>query len=368
MSETTAQYLSRLHASIGVQIDATAIEGRSTALNGLTPNITVAQAITAAATATGLVTDLGKIEWLVQPMSIGDPSFVPVQVDKATAVACSAVTTALLTGSDSRSLAAALVVLSAGMGRGKQILDDRLKPFAQKRLWATQQMPLPEAKFSAPNLQINVENLKALTDALTAGNAPAAATPMKSVVDALNQILAAQNKAIANAFEGALVRQSIVEQETQMQWWVVGKASDDLRRPFAELPPFEAAARAAQDLSKMISKSRPAGPFAAPALLKRVLHSEDAGRAQAQQFSDAVLGIPLAERRAIFARKPSTTAVPSALPIMLAAEYSIESEDAADWQPRFKRSAHVDVTAAITPVEFAEQLFREFLLWKLLPA
>ncbi|WP_175905983.1 GTPase-associated system all-helical protein GASH [Burkholderia seminalis] len=368
MSETTAQYLSRLQASIGVKIDATAIEGRSAALDGLSPSVTVVQGITAAATATGLLTDLAKIQWLVQPVSIGDPSFVPVQVDKATAVACSALTTALLAGSDHRSLAAVLVVLSAGVGRGEQFLDERLKTVAQKRLWAIQQTPLPEAKFSAPNLQVNAEHLKTLNDALTAGNASAAAAPMKAVVDGLGQIVAAQNTAIAKAFEAVSVRQSMIEKETQMQWWVVGKASDDLRRPFSELPPFEAAARAAQDLSKMVPVSRPAGPFAAPALLKRVLHSEDARRAEEQPFADAVLGIPLAERRAIFAKKPSTTAVPGVFPIMLAAEYSIESEDAEDWQPRFQRTAHVDVTAAITPIEFAEQLFREFSLWKLLPA
>jgi hypothetical protein len=187
-------------------------------------------------------------------------------------------------------------------------------------------------------------------------------------VDGLVAVVAAQSAAMAKAFEAISVRQSIIETETQMQWWVVGKASDNLRRPFAELPAFEAAARAAQDLSRMISASRPAGPFAAPALLKRVLDAEDAGRAVEQPFADAVIGIPLAERRAIFAKKPSTAPVPGVFPIMLAAEYSIESEDAADWQPRFQRTAHVDVTATITPVEFAEQLFREFSLWKLLPA
>lgn len=153
-----------------------------------------------------------------------------------------------------------------------------------------------------------------------------------------------------------------------MQWWVVGKASHDLLRPFADIPPFEAAARAAKELASMISEKRPAGPFAAPALLERVLESDSKLRLAAHPFDVAMTGIPREARAGIFLTKPSTSIAPGAFPIMLGAEYSIDSDDAPDWKPRFARTAHVDATVELTPVEFAKQLLRELLLWKLLSA
>ena len=197
---------------------------------------------------------------------------------------------------------------------------------------------------------------------------PPVAAPLKAVVDALLATNAAQNEAIAQAIRALAVRQATVEEESRMQWWVVGRTSDDLLRPFADLPPFEAAARAAKELASMISSQRPAGPFAAPALLERALETGEKARHDPKPFSAAIAGIPLEARRTLFSNKPSTTIAPGAFPIMLGAEYSIESGDEPDWQPRFKRIAHVDANVEITPVEFAQQLYREFLLWKLLPA
>ncbi|ACC76282.1 GTPase-associated system all-helical protein GASH [Paraburkholderia caribensis] len=366
MSETTAQYLLRLHSTIGITADAATIDRRSASIDALAANITVEQTIAAAAVSTGLVADLAKVRELLQPVSDSDPGFAPVQVDKAAAVVCSAVTNKLLAGGGTRGLTAALVVLCASMGQATQHVDERLRAIAQQQLWAIQRTAAPEAKYIAPQPQVTAEQIKALIDTLAAGNVANTTAPMQVVADGILAALAAQSAAVGKAFEALSVRQAIVEDETRMQWWVVGKASAELFRPFAALPPFEAAARAASDLSAMVSRMRPAGPFAAPALLERVLHADDPARSNAKPFAEAIVGIPLAERPAILKNKPSTTNVPGAFPIMLAAEYSIESGDEEDWQPRFKRAAHVDVHTKITPVEFAEQLYREFLLWKLL--
>ncbi|QPQ89104.1 hypothetical protein I6H08_38520 (plasmid) [Burkholderia gladioli] len=366
MSETTAQYLLRLHSTIGITADAETVSRRSASIDALASTITVEQAIAAAAVSTGLLGDLAKVRELLQPVSDADPGFAPVQVDKAVAVVCSAVTNKLLAGGGTRGLSAALLVLCASMGQATQHVDQRLRATAQKQLWGIQRSAAPEAKYIAPQPQVTAAQLKALTDALTAGNVANVAAPMQVVADGILAALAAHSTAVGKAFEELSVRQAIVEDEIRMQWWVVGKASAELFRPFAALPPFEAAARAASDLSDMVSAIRPAGPYAAPALLERVLHADDPARRSAKPFVEAIVGIPLAQRPAILKNRPSTTNVPGAFPIMLAAEYSIDSGDEDDWQPRFKRAAHVDVHMNITPGEFAEQLYREFLLWKLL--
>lgn len=366
MSETTAQYLQRLHSTIGITADAETVDRRSVSIDALASRISVEQAIAAAAVSTGLLGDFAKVRELLQPVSDADSSFAPVQVDKAVAVVCAAITNKLLAGGGTRGLTAALAVLCASMGQGTLDVDERLRTTAQQQLWVIQRTPAPEAKYIAPKPGATAEQLQALSDALAAGNVANTAAPMQVVANGILSALAAQSTAMAKAFEALSVRQAILEDEVRMQWWVVGKASAELFRPFAALPPFEAAARAATDLSDMISATRPAGPYAAPALLERVLDADDPARTNAKPFAEAIVGIPLAQRPAILKNKPSTTSVPGVFPIMLAAEYSIDSGDEEDWQPRFKRAAHVDVHTQITPGEFAEQLYREFLLWKLL--
>lgn len=366
MSETTSQYLLRLHSAIGITADAASIERRSIAIEALRANISVEQTIAAAAVSTGLVADLAKVRELLSPVSEADPDFAPVQLDKAAAAVCAAITNSALATGGRTGLAAALVIMSASMGQPAKHVDGRLKAIAQEQLWLMQRAAVPVAKYAAPKPQVTAEHVKALNDVLATGNVVNAVAPMQAVVDGILATFAAQSAAVTRAFEALSVRQSIVEDETLMQWWVVGKASAETLRPFAALPPFEAAARAAGDLSVMVSPLRPAGPFAAPALLERVLCADDLARNHAKSFAEAIVGIPLAERPAIFKSKPSTANVPGVFPIMLAAEYSIESGDEEDWQPRFKRAAHVEVHTKLTPSEFAEQLYRERLLWNLL--
>lgn len=153
-----------------------------------------------------------------------------------------------------------------------------------------------------------------------------------------------------------------------MHWWTLAKASTELGRPLAALPAFEAAARAALDLAAMVSPQRPAGPFAAPALLERVLQTADGVENEKQALASAIVSIPLAVRRKLFTRKPSTTVVPGVFPIMLAVECAIESGDEEYWKPRFGRIANVDPNMTVTPSGFAQQLYRELLLWTVLPA
>lgn len=369
MSETTTQYLSRLHSSTGLATEADIVERRAKAIESIETKTTTEQAIAAAAVAAGVASDLSRLQWLISPTSEADPSFSPATVDKAVAALSAAFTHSVLAKSDVKGVAAALVLLSARMSKtdGGDI-DASLPGTAQQRLWDIQKMPLPEVKYAAP-AQINItEQITALYVALTGNTSSNAAEPLKAVLEALVKAGAAQSKATADSLSALITRQAILEEEAQMQWWVVGKASHNLLRPFADLPPFEAGARAASELASMISRKRPAGPFAAPALLERVLDSHSTEEPAAQPFDAAITGIPREARIAIFLTKPSASIVPGAFPIMLGAEYSIDSGDEPDWKPRFARTAHMEPTVELTPTEFAKQLLRELLLWKLLSA
>jgi hypothetical protein len=369
MSETTTQYLSRLHSSTGLSPEVDIVARRAKAIESVASKATTEQVVTAAAVATGVVNDLAKLQWLVSTTSEADPSFSPVTVDKAVAALSAALTHHVLAKPDVRSAAAALVLLSARLSKADSGgIDPSLPETAQHCLWAIQQTALPEASYTSP-AQISItEQLTALHVALAANTAAPAADPLKAILEALVKADAAQGKAAADPIRALIAKQAILEEEAQMQWWVVGKASHDLLRPFADIPPFEAAARAATELANMISRRRPAGPFAAPALLERVLESDSKGKAAAQPFDTVMTGIPREARTAIFSMKPSLTVAPGVFPIMLGAEYSIDSGDEPDWKPRFARTAHIEPTVELTPIEFAKQLLRELLLWKLLSA
>jgi hypothetical protein len=369
MSETTAQYLSRLHSAAALEAKADTVERRAGAIDLIVQKATLAQVVAAASVAAGVATDLDKLQWLLSPVSEADPSFAPVTVDKSAAAVASALTHRILGGVDARSVAASLIVLSARMSKASdEHLDGWLTTTAQQRLWALQQLPLPDVKYAVPAQSVTTEQITAVHTPLSQNTVAPAAEPLKAVVELLAKADAAQGKAVADAVRALLMRQILLEEEIQMQWWVFGRASHDLLRPFADLPPFEAAARAAKELAGMVSQQRPAGPFAAPALLERVLESSQKARAGAQPFHKAMTAVPRESRRAIFVHKPSASLSPGVFPVMLAAEFSIESEDAPDWQPRFARTARLEPTVEVTPVEFAKQLLREMLLWKLLPA
>ncbi len=370
MSETTTQYLSRLHSLTGLATEADIVERRAKAIDSIASKATTDQAIKAAAVAAGIASDLSRLQWLISPTSEADPSFSPATVDKAVALLSAAYTHSVLSKSNVIGAAAALVLLSARMSRtdGGGGIDASLLVTAQQRLWDIQKMPLPEAKYTAP-APINItEQITALHAALTGNTSPNAAEPLKAILETLVKAGAAQSKATADSLSALITRQAILEEEAQMQWWVVGRASQHLLRPFTDLPPFEAGARAASELASMISRKRPAGPFAAPALLERVLDSHSNNEPATQPFDAAITGISREARIAIFLTKPSASIAPGAFPIMLGAEYSIDSGDEPDWKPRFARAAHIESTVELTPTEFAKQLLRELLLWKLLSA
>lgn len=368
MSETTAQHLSRLHSLNTLTVDTSSVELRAHAIDALCDDVGVREAVTAAAVAAGLAIDLSRIEWLTKPVGDADPSFAPVEVDKGVAAACCAMAGALLAGDDQCGMAAALVVLSARMGQVDKHADDRLNAAAHNCLWGIQRAPLPEARFVRPASKGAPEQLKALTDALATGQVANLAAPLNALLTGMIEAATTQDVAIASAFDALSTRQLALEEEMKMHWWALGKASTELARPFLALPAFEAAARAAFELVAMVSAQRPAGPFAAPALLEQALQTADGAENEKQTLASAIVSIPLAVRQKLFARKPSSRVVSGAFPIMLAAECAIESEDEDDWKPRFRRIANVDPKMTVTPNGFAQQLYRELLLWTMLPA
>ena len=368
MPETTAQHLSRLHSLNTLTVDTSSVELRAKAIDALYDKAKVQEVVTAAAMVAGLVVDLSKIEWLTKPVGAADPSFAPVEVDKGVAVACCAMVSRLLAGDDQRSLATALVLLSARMGHVDKHAENSLNAAAHSCLWRVQRTPLPEKKYSPPAVTSASEQLQALTDTLSTGQVTSLSGPLSTILSGLIKAVSDRDAALTHAFETLSARQSAAEEEMRMHWWTLGKASTELCCPLAMLPIFEAATRAALDLAAMVSPQRPAGPFAAPALLERVLQTASGAEEEEQALASAIVSIPLEVRRKLFTHKPLTTVVPGAFPIMLAVECAIESGDEDDWKPRFRRIANVEPDTTVTPKKFAQQLYRELLLWTMLPA
>ena len=274
-----------------------------------------------------------------------------------------------MAGTNKQAVAASLAVLTTGFGAILEAsIDSSLVVFAEQRLFAIQQQKFLKASNVIESAPVLTEQLAAIDAAVAARNPAAMAAPLKTILITMQEKETTRNQAIANALGALITRQQVLEEDTQMQWWVAGGYSHGVGKQFADLPPFAAAGRAAHELSEMVAY-RVAGPFAAPALLEMVLSKgENRERRKALSVQKAIEQIGLSERGEIFRRKSTTLPCPGVSPLFLAAELSLEARDAPDWLPRFERAAGFNTNFELSPIPFSLQLFRELLLWKQIPA
>ncbi|WP_454834593.1 GTPase-associated system all-helical protein GASH [Pseudomonas lini] len=155
----------------------------------------------------------------------------------------------------------------------------------------------------------------------------------------------------------------LVREESQMLWWLFGGHSRSLERGFDTFNSLQAAIVGAVDLGDLTTKSE-LGPVAAQAMLERVIAlSKKPKGAQSHNLAAAVDGIAAEDigRLTIF-----SDALPPRLAPVMAAIGLAKTMGAGAWYVPFKSKAGLDASISVEPILLAEQLYREYLLGRLL--
>lgn len=150
-------------------------------------------------------------------------------------------------------------------------------------------------------------------------------------------------------------RQRLLQEETNVLWWLFGAHSDDLNVAFSEVDPIGLPLVAGKELAALV-EVRP-GPIAFPGLLSRVLNGAKRSKSC---IADAVNATPKEWRKAL--KETTPDAMLDLCPIRLAMVRSLEVNDAKSWIKPTEGASGIPLTGKIEPLELAIQSFHEALL------
>ncbi|WP_343724061.1 GTPase-associated system all-helical protein GASH [Herbaspirillum huttiense] len=190
------------------------------------------------------------------------------------------------------------------------------------------------------------------------------ATVSAGIVAALKGIAsyAEQNALVAAQNDNTLLEYaSGLEEELRVYWWVVGGWCAEQEKLYSDLPLIEASVRAGVELAEKHTTS--VGLFAAPALIDSILTKGRTDSNITMSIADAVRAMDLKWRKEKFSSIVSSD-LAELLPISFAMGLSAESDDAADWIPRFERLSKIKTDLQISSTNLGLQLYREVLTAK----
>lgn len=295
-----------------------------------------------------------------------DPTFDVQPGDKEASLLASSIVAYELEQKTSVSGTLALCIVTASLGGVRRpITDDQLLGLAELSLVNAQgesnKAPSKRTYHAQPNdLTAAFEEVEQLNGSLYFNSAK------PSVLKSF-QLLGkyAESNSLASAKNDNIILTYIqgLEEELRTYWWVTGGWSSDAGKAFRHLPVLEAALRAGKELVDKNSASL--GLFAAPALLSLVIENGRQTNSEKMSLIEAATTMDLDWRTEIFG-KIATGSFADLLPVTTAQGYAAESEDAPDWQPRFKRLTGIDPAVEIPPLDLSLQIYRERLTFRAL--
>lgn len=155
---------------------------------------------------------------------------------------------------------------------------------------------------------------------------------------------------------------SLMQEESQMLWWLIGGHSRTFERSFTVFGTHQAALIGAVDLGALTTTSR-FGPIAISAMLERVIDSAKKPKGQKIYDLGAVIdSFTVGELEQLdVPTQLSALLAPVSSAITLARTMGIGV-----WQTRFQSNANFESSIQLVPISLAEQLYREHLLGQLL--
>ncbi len=307
----------------------------------------------------------GELKWFLESFGQEDGAFSAGETAPETALLASSVIWATIENQGPLSTLAALALATGSLGSSRPLkVDPELVPFAERTLAAIQGKSASETPSHLKALTpLNLETqLAAIQKAGEANTFSQGWTPMNESLTALSKFSGAGYAALLKQVNELLTLQQRMENELRMQWWVIGGWSTDLRKPFSALAAPEAGMRAGKELAELASA--PPGPANAPALLDLVLEKVPGGSTKSTSLSALATATPRAWRLS-WLKDMASWPHATLTPISLAAAIAAESEDAADWEPRFLRASKLSASFEMSVLDAALQVHRERMLQRL---
>lgn len=175
-----------------------------------------------------------------------------------------------------------------------------------------------------------------------------------------SKTIASQTSIALNAITRRI---ELLNEESQMLWWLFGGHSRSLGRSFAELGRHQAALVGAVDLGDLTTATR-LGPVAAPAMLERVIGM--AKRAKGASASDLAGAVDGLSRDDLMRLEIFPAVLPARIAPVTAAIDLARNIGSGVWHQRFRESTGIEPSLVIEPLDLATQLYREHLLGQLL--
>lgn len=186
---------------------------------------------------------------------------------------------------------------------------------------------------------------------------PVKESPETKLFDALTAV-GAPHSELAGEFRKMQLRLPLVDEETNMLWWLVGDTSGDLNKRWNELGVGAVCAVGAAELAHL-TKVLP-GPIAARAFLDRAVRSERKKIPMSISIAEVVSETPK-EWREKHHQTPVANQLTGLLPIHQAMTLSLQADDDGAWRSVFKSSTKIPATAKAAPDAVAYQIYLEHL-------
>ncbi|MFQ0829074.1 GTPase-associated system all-helical protein GASH [Serratia fonticola] len=169
-------------------------------------------------------------------------------------------------------------------------------------------------------------------------------------------------KQVARALTAFNHQAKLMREESQMLWWLISGYSKTFERSFAEFGPQQAALVGAMDLGTLTTQSQ-FGPISTPAMLERIIASAKKTKGQqARELVAAIDGFVIEDLKCL--------EVPTHLPAKLAPVTSAielaRTMGISRWHSQFQAVTGLEPSIQFDSISLAEQLYREYMLGKLL--
>ncbi|MDP3543529.1 MAG: GTPase-associated system all-helical protein GASH [Elusimicrobiota bacterium] len=162
---------------------------------------------------------------------------------------------------------------------------------------------------------------------------------------------------------GALTKaNTILQEETNILWWLLGGHSHDLRKPFGALDAGCVAIVAPKELADRVLILP--GPRAIQAFLAQALQQSD--RPRELSLAEAIEKTPKAWREARFGAAGNLDEVLDLCPSLLMMKKSLDGSKRDTWSAQAAKASAINVKDKLAPVEMSIQVFTENLLLRAL--
>lgn len=170
--------------------------------------------------------------------------------------------------------------------------------------------------------------------------------------------MGAPHSDLAPEFRKLQLRFPLVDEETNMLWWLVGETSRDLGKRWGELDAGAVCSIGAAELADL-TKVLP-GPIAARAFLDRAVRSERKKVPTSISIAEVISETPK-EWREKRHKTPIANELAGLLPIHQAMTLSLQANDDGAWRNIFKTSTKLSASAKGAPDTVAYQIYLEHL-------